>query len=115
MIGISGANAVPRKVCEHFRFSVQIFLFDISNRWKGGCLRYQRHFLSSGRTFSFFGQKIFSSISQFVEVAHVKKCQRYPRSALNSIGVFLFFSPNIFSSISLTVEREISPIKNAVP
>ena len=44
-----------------------------------------------------FLSKIFISISQFLEISHVKRrCQRYRRGALNSMQLFVFFGPKNF-------------------
>ena len=57
------------------------------------------------RLFSFFGPKIFSLISRFLEVAQVKgRCQRYHRGSLNSVRAFSFFGPKNISSISQFLE-----------
>ena len=72
---------------------------------KGRCQRYHRGSLNSVRAFLFFGPKIFSSISRFVEVAQVKgRCQRYHRGSLNSLCAFSFFGPKNISLISRFVE-----------
>ena len=53
---------------------------------KGRCQRYQRVDLKCSRAFSFFGPKIFLSISRFLGVALLKgKCNRYQRVDVHTV------------------------------
>ena len=64
---------------------------------KGRCQRYQRGILNRIRLFSFFGPKIFSSITRLLGVVQVKRrCELYQRGTMNRKCLFSFFGPKIF-------------------